>query len=375
MYSASTPTCVKASVAMSAHRQSPPSIPARGLEPLRCPTEMQFYTPSSTNLFVRYLPREVDDNRLREIFSVYGAITSSMVMRDIHSGQSLGTAFVRFSNHQEALRALCEAHGMPLFGKCISVQWAKQQHDVTPAGQDRLKMNKLFVRNVPMDVTEQELIDLVSSYGTVKKVTLHNDTAPIVDLKARRHIVFITFMEEGAAESALRAVHNTCTFKQCCGVPLMCKLINDAIKSKKHRLRSVSMGSQSNEMSPGAVVTPASASGSAVDGSTPTTICAAEGISGEGNPSFDSSCTYRLSPLASCADESTSTTPNISYGNSSWDIAPTAVAPFGVLAGVIPVPMGTLSSPCSQRGNTSDMGLSPRFCHNPYSMSGEKIFV
>ncbi|KAG5480989.1 hypothetical protein LSCM1_06663 [Leishmania martiniquensis] len=64
------------------------------------------FTPSSTNLFIRYLPREVDDNRLREIFSVFGNITSSMVMRDIHSGQSLGTAFVRYEAHEEAVRAL-----------------------------------------------------------------------------------------------------------------------------------------------------------------------------------------------------------------------------------------------------------------------------
>ncbi|CAJ1041816.1 putative RNA recognition motif (RRM, RBD, or RNP domain), partial [Leishmania shawi] len=90
----------------------------------RCPTQMQFYTPSSTNLFVRYLSREVDDDRLRAIFSAFGNITSSMVMRDIYSGQSLGTAFVRYEKHEEALRALRDAHGMPLLGKTVSVQWA-----------------------------------------------------------------------------------------------------------------------------------------------------------------------------------------------------------------------------------------------------------
>ncbi|KAG5507552.1 hypothetical protein JKF63_06501 [Porcisia hertigi] len=185
------------------------------------------YTPSSTNLFVRYLPREVDDNRLREIFSAFGNITSSMVMRDIHSGQSLGTAFVRYEKHEEALRALYDAQGMPLFGKTVSVQWAKQQHDSTPAGQDRLRMNKLFLRNVPLEVTKEELVDLVKSCGSVIKVTMHGDTTPVTDPAFCRRIVFITFAEPGAAEAALRAVHNTCAFHQCRGVPLMGKLSED----------------------------------------------------------------------------------------------------------------------------------------------------
>ncbi|XUY37112.1 RNA-binding protein, putative [Leishmania panamensis] len=185
------------------------------------------FTPSSTNLFVRYLSREVDDDRLRAIFSAFGNITSSMVMRDIYSGQSLGTAFVRYEKHEEALRALRDAHGMPLLGKTVSVQWAKQQHDGTPAGQERLRMNKLFLRNVPLEVTEEDLVDLVNSYGSVRKVTIHNDTAPFIDATERRRIVFITFAEQGAAEAALRAVHNTCAFHQCRGIPLMCKLSED----------------------------------------------------------------------------------------------------------------------------------------------------
>ena len=204
-------------------------------------THQANYTPSSTNLFVRYLPHEVDDERLRQIFSVYGSITSSMVMRDIHSGMSLGTAFVRFSRHQEALRALCEAHGLQLFGKSISVQWAKQQHDVTPAGQDRLKMNKLFLRNVPMDVTADQLVELVRDCGDVVKVTLHNDTAPFQDRCRVRRIAFIIFDNYGAAETALRKLHNSFPFLSCDGIPLMGKLSED-YKSKERTPRTPPSG-------------------------------------------------------------------------------------------------------------------------------------
>ncbi|KAG5480988.1 hypothetical protein LSCM1_06662 [Leishmania martiniquensis] len=225
---------------------------------MNLPTTAPYYTPSSTNLFIRYLPREVDDNRLREIFSVFGNITSSMVMRDIHSGQSLGTAFVRYEAHEEAVRALRDAHGMPLFGKTVSVQWAKQQHDGTPAGSDRLRMNKLFLRNVPLEATEGDLVDLVSSHGSVVRVTMHNDTAPLADSTERRRIAFITFENFGAAEAALRAVHNTCAFPQCRGIPLMGKLSEDytqkvrtprRLRNAQYVQKSLSKGSRTDAYS------------------------------------------------------------------------------------------------------------------------------
>lgn len=190
-------------------------------------SKMNYYTPSSTNLFVRYLPREVDDDGLRELFSPYGSITSSMVMRDIHSGHSIGTAFVRFSKHAEAVRALAGVHGMPLLGKTVAVMWAKQQHDDTPAGQQRLKMNKLFLRNVPVDVTEDDLVCAVRACGSVLRVSLHSDTTPVEEPSRVRRIAFVTFAEAGAAEAALRLLHHTCPFRSCCGVPLMGKLSED----------------------------------------------------------------------------------------------------------------------------------------------------
>lgn len=51
---------------------------------------------SDTNLFFRHLPNSIDDSALRHIFSVFGSVLSAAIMRDIHTGESLGTAFVRF---------------------------------------------------------------------------------------------------------------------------------------------------------------------------------------------------------------------------------------------------------------------------------------
>ncbi|KAK7196136.1 RNA recognition motif (RRM, RBD, or RNP domain) [Novymonas esmeraldas] len=332
-------------------------------------SQMQFYTPSSTNLFVRYLPREVDDNHLREIFSAFGTITSSMVMRDIHNGQSLGTAFVRYAHHEEALRALRDAHGMPLFGKTVSVQWAKQQHDDTPSGQDRLKMNKLFLRNVPLDVSEAQLVELVKDCGTVRKVTMHCDTAPLMDASERRRIVFITFSEAGAAEAALRAVHNTCAFDQCHGIPLMCKLINDAIKSKKHRStvgRSDSSVREYTSTSPTAPVSHFSRSPVAP-------LNVADVSHAQRKMSAEFLSFPQCGPLISSSEDSVANTPCRSYGTAQWDSL--AMTPTRAFPPVVPRPIGCGSSDSSLPRSSSDVSHGSRFCHNPYSMSGDKVYI
>jgi hypothetical protein len=199
---------------------------------------------SRLNLLVRYLDHAVDDAQLRRFFVQFGEVTSSMVMRDILTGESRGFGFVRFACHNDAARAMAEADGKKIGGKAVNVLWAKQQHDMAPAGQDRLKMNKLFLRNVPMDVTEEQLAALVSVYGTVAEVSLHNDKISAACHAPSRRIAFIVFTTEGAAEAALHAVHNTCPFRSCYDVPLMAKLSEDYKAKSSTPTRNVTVPPQ-----------------------------------------------------------------------------------------------------------------------------------
>ncbi|TPP53309.1 RNA recognition motif family protein [Leishmania donovani] len=189
---------------------------------------------SKLNLLVRFLDHGVDDSQFRVFFEPFGEITSSMVMRDIFTGESRGFGFVRFARSADAARALRECDGKRLGGKAVNVIWAKQQHDDTPAGQERLKMNKLFLRNVPLGVTEAELVALLRVYGTVTEASLHSDKIPAARHAPARRIAFIMFADEGAAEAALRGVHNTCPFPTCNGIPLMGKLRAPAILFTDH---------------------------------------------------------------------------------------------------------------------------------------------
>ncbi|PWU99094.1 putative RNA-binding protein [Trypanosoma cruzi] len=85
-----------------------------------------------------------------------------------------------------------------------------------------------------MDINTVVLEDMFSMYGPVKSVSIHKDTAPDCEKNSERHIAFITFLADGAAERAAEAVHNTRPFPSCGKVPLMVKLAEDAPQRIHH---------------------------------------------------------------------------------------------------------------------------------------------
>ena len=79
------------------------------------------------NLYVKNLDDDVDDDRIRQEFSVYGVITSAKIMRDDKTGASRGFGFVCFSSPEEATRAVTEMNGRMLGSKPIYVALAQRK--------------------------------------------------------------------------------------------------------------------------------------------------------------------------------------------------------------------------------------------------------
>jgi len=80
------------------------------------------------NLYVKNLDDDVSDDKLKELFSDYGSITSCKVMRD-PNGVSRGSGFVAFSTPEEANRALTEMNGKMVGSKPLYVALAQRKED------------------------------------------------------------------------------------------------------------------------------------------------------------------------------------------------------------------------------------------------------
>ncbi|KAG0028785.1 Protein phosphatase PP2A regulatory subunit B [Podila clonocystis] len=106
------------------------------------------------NLYVKNLDDEIDDERLRQEFSVYGVITSAKVMLEEKAagegedvkGVSKGFGFVCFSSPDEATKAVTEMNGRMLGSKPIYVALAqrkevrKSQLEAQMAQRSQLRM-------------------------------------------------------------------------------------------------------------------------------------------------------------------------------------------------------------------------------------------
>ncbi|GMI83676.1 POLY(A) BINDING PROTEIN 8, poly(A) binding protein 8 [Hibiscus trionum] len=82
----------------------------------------------AANLYVKNLDDSISDEKLKELFSQYGAITSCKVMRD-PNGVSKGSGFVAFSTPEEASKALAEMNGKMVVGKPLYVALAQRKED------------------------------------------------------------------------------------------------------------------------------------------------------------------------------------------------------------------------------------------------------
>jgi RNA recognition motif-containing protein len=204
---------------------------------------------SSTNVFVSHLPAFVDDVALRSLFSRFGPILSSVVMRDIYSGVSRGIAFVEYENETSAAEAIVNLDKLAMEDKIISVQRGKRFSRGAPT-------SRVFVRNIPKAVSEAELYDVCSKYGDVSWLSLHadsmrhsvasgsNDAAAMMALesagagKQDRNIAFVTFASKEAASAAAVSLHNASPFAGADGVPLLTKVVLDNLPPRSQRKAS-----------------------------------------------------------------------------------------------------------------------------------------
>ncbi|XP_075501738.1 polyadenylate-binding protein 2-like [Primulina tabacum] len=95
------------------------------------------------NLYVKNLDDSVGDDKLKELFSPFGSITSFKVMRD-PKGTSRGSGFVAFSSPEEASKALSEMNGKMIAGKPLYVALAQRKED------RRARLQAQFAQMRPM---------------------------------------------------------------------------------------------------------------------------------------------------------------------------------------------------------------------------------
>ncbi|KAH8286982.1 hypothetical protein KR054_000391, partial [Drosophila jambulina] len=82
------------------------------------------------NLIVNYLPADLSEDELTDLFSICGEIKEAKIVRDGRTGSSMGYGFVVFVNTHSAVAAEIIMNGHKIRGKRLKVAFAR------PRGED-----------------------------------------------------------------------------------------------------------------------------------------------------------------------------------------------------------------------------------------------
>ncbi|TKC39669.1 hypothetical protein EI555_016144, partial [Monodon monoceros] len=125
--------------------------------------------PPNSRIFLvisKYTPESV----LRERFSPFGEIQDIWVVRDKHTKESKGIAFVKFARSSQACRAMEEMHGQclsPSDTKPIKVFIAQSRSSGSHRDVEDEELTRIFVM-IPKSYTEEDLREKFKVYGDIE---------------------------------------------------------------------------------------------------------------------------------------------------------------------------------------------------------------
>lgn len=135
------------------------------------------------------------------MFIDFGDILCVKVVKDSITRRSLGYGFVKFTCEIDACNAIAHRNGYQLGYKTIKVSVAR------PSSDD-IKNCKLYITNLPRDITEAEIIDNFKCYGNIVECRLlsSNQGQQPIDRYIKytcKGVAFLQFSNKTESNSAL----------------------------------------------------------------------------------------------------------------------------------------------------------------------------
>jgi len=81
------------------------------------------------NIYVGNLSFDASEEDLRQLFSAYGQVTTSSIIKDRYSGESRGFGFVEMASKDEAQAAINALNGKDFKGRALRVNEARPRED------------------------------------------------------------------------------------------------------------------------------------------------------------------------------------------------------------------------------------------------------
>lgn len=157
----------------------------------------------SGNVFIKNLDIAIDNKALHDTFAAFGNILSCKVAQD-ESGNSKGYGFVHYETDEAASQAIRQVNGMLLNEKKVFVGHHVPKKDRQSKFEEmKANFTNIYVKNIPVEVTDEEFRELFEKYGDVTSASLAREQ----DTNKSRGFGFVNFVNHEHAATAVEELN------------------------------------------------------------------------------------------------------------------------------------------------------------------------
>jgi polyadenylate-binding protein len=151
------------------------------------------------NVFIKNLDTAIDNKALHDTFAAFGNILSCKVAQD-ESGASKGYGFVHYETDEAASQAIKHVNGMLLNEKKVFVGHHIPKKDRQSKFEEmKANFTNIYVKNIPVEVTDEEFRELFEKFGDVTSASLARDQ----ETGKSRGFGFVNFINHEHAATAV----------------------------------------------------------------------------------------------------------------------------------------------------------------------------
>jgi polyadenylate-binding protein len=151
------------------------------------------------NVFIKNLDTAIDNKALHDTFAAFGNILSCKVAQD-EFGNSKGYGFVHYETAEAANNAIKHVNGMLLNDKKVFVGHHISKKDRQSKFEEmKANFTNIYVKNIDLDVTDEEFRDLFNTFGEITSATISRDP----DSGKSRGFGFVNYISHESAQVAV----------------------------------------------------------------------------------------------------------------------------------------------------------------------------
>lgn len=155
------------------------------------------------NIFIKNLDEAIDNKALHDTFAAFGNVLSCKVATD-EQGRSKGYGFVHYETAEAANTAIQAVDGMLLNDRKVYVgHHISKKERQSKMEEMRAQFTNIYVKNIDLEVTQEEFIELFRKYGNVTSAVIQTD-----EEGKSKGFGFVNFESHEQAQKAVDALHD-----------------------------------------------------------------------------------------------------------------------------------------------------------------------